>query len=113
MSVLARKIFVVVHHRNDSSQPWVNSWLDENLLEAITTNLEIGRLCEDVKKNNLDVFVHRCAWNEFYPLVCCSASVIEVAQFDRKTILVKFGNQKVINLSPPVSPHPGQSFYLA
>ena len=113
MSEVSKNLFVVVHHQQDSNQPWINSWIDDNRLDAITTTIEIGRLCEDLKKNSELIFVHRCGYGEMRPSICCSAWVIEVAQIDRKTSLVKFGKQNALNSLPAFSPHSGQNFYFA
>ena len=34
----SKNLYVVVHHRSDPNQPWVNSWFDDDRLEAIQQN---------------------------------------------------------------------------
>ena len=113
MSTNSKKLYVVVHHSRDTHQPWPNSWLDDKRLEAIETTTEIGRLCQDAKQRNEPVFAHRCAWGSSQPLVCSSASVAQAASIDPCTSLVTFEGQQVLNVAPPVSPYPGQSYYVA
>jgi len=107
------KLHIVVHHRQDSHQPWSNSWLDDSRLEAITTTAEIGRLCEQAMEENRPVFVHRCGWGSSDPRVCCSVSVENSAPLDQQTSLVKFSSQQVLNAVPTVSPRAGQNYYWA
>ena len=106
-------VYVVVHHNRDSSQPWQNSWLDDDCLEAIQTTRQIGELCLNAQRANESVFVHRCAWGEFAPVICCSASVVQVSQIDRSTMLVTFSEQRLLHTEPLVTAVPGQNFYLA
>src|SRR5881394_4404849 len=108
-----RKLYVVVHHRRDPSQPWTNSWLDDERLEAITTTTGIGELCSDAMARGEPVFVHRCGCAESHPSVCCAATVVQSAPIDRRTSVVTFAAQKVLGVAPPVAPHPGQSYYWA
>jgi hypothetical protein len=53
-------LYVVVHHQQDENQPWVYAWLDDELIEAIQTTSEIGRLCQRAKERGERVYVHRC-----------------------------------------------------
>ena len=113
MSTDKKKLYVVVHHRQDTDQRWPNSWLDDERLEAITTTLEIGGLCSDAMARGDSVFVHRCGWADSQPSVCCAASVIQSAPIDQRTSVVTFAAQQVLGATPPVSPHPGQNYYWA
>ena len=113
MTINAKKLYVVVHHRQDPDQRWTNRWLDDEQLEAISTTAEIGRLCQDAKEKGEPVFVHRCAWGDFQHSVCCSAGVLQSAAIDQRTSIVTFGEQRVLCATPPVSPHPGQNYYWA
>ena len=107
------RLYVVVHHGKDHDQRFANSWLDDERLEAITTTVEIGRLCKDAQQRGEPVCVHRCGWADVRPTVCCSASVVRVDSIDKYETLVSFGDQRVLAMTPPVTPRPGQSFYLA
>ena len=113
MNTDTKRLFVVVHHRQDPNRLWANSWLDDERLEAITTTAEIGGLCQDAMDRGEPVLVHRCGWGDFQPLVCCSASVVQSAAIDGHTSVVMFGAQQVLSATPPVSPHLGQSYYWA
>jgi hypothetical protein len=106
-------LYVVVHHGRDSDQRFVNSWLDDERLDAITTTVEIGQLCQEAQQSREPVYVHRCGWADARPIVCCLVSVVRVDSIDRHTKLVRFTGQQVLNEVPPVTPHPGQSFYFA
>ena len=113
--VRAMSLYLVVHHRRDRNQTFVNSWLDDDRLEAITTTVEIGQLCQDAQQTRQPVYVHRCGCADFdiRPTVCCSLSIVRVDSVDKRTKLVTFSEQHVMDMQPPVTPLPGQSFYLA
>ena len=106
-------LYIVVHHQQDSHKPWQNNWIDDEQLETIQTTAEIGRMCEQAQRRGERVFVHRCAWGSFAPVVCCSVQVAQVASIDRRTSLVTFSEPMVLNLAPPFSPLLGQNFYEA
>ncbi|MDD5138636.1 MAG: hypothetical protein PHY43_00065 [Verrucomicrobiales bacterium] len=106
-------VYVVVHHNRDTNQPWQNSWLDDDRLEAIQTTRKIGELCLNAQRAKESVFVHRCAWGEFAPVVCCSVSVVQVSQIDQSTMLATFSDQQLLHAEPPITAVPGQNFYLA
>jgi hypothetical protein len=106
-------LYVVVHHQQDNNQPWVNAWLNDQLIEAIQTTNEIGRMCRQAKARGERVFVHRCGWAEWRPVICCSAEVEEVGVIDNSTMLVRFREASPLNNNPPTVPGQGQNFYLA
>jgi len=106
-------LYVVVHHRQDNSQPWKNAWLDDHLIEGIQTTKEIGKLCIQAKERGEQVFVHRCGYQEHLPLVCCSAEVDNVAEIDNVTTLVRFIVPTLLSENPPITPVRGQNFYIA
>lgn len=96
MKTSAQRLYVVVHHRRDADQSFVNSWLDDERLEAITTTPEIGRFCLDAQQRGEIVCVHRCGWSDVRPTICSSASVVRVDSVDRRTSLVSFADQKIL-----------------
>ena len=106
-------LYVVVHHRKDENQTWVNAWLTDQLIEAIQTTTEIGTLCREAKALGERIFVHRCGWGESSPVICCSAEVEEVDQIDKATALVRFANALPLHGIPPITPIRGQNFYQA
>src|SRR6185436_10298199 len=103
----AQNLYVVVRHRRDPDQRFVNSWLDDEQLEAITTTHEIGQLCQDGQQRSERVCVHRCGWSDTRPTICCSVSVVRVDSVDGWTSLVRFADQQVLDMLPPVTPHRG------
>jgi hypothetical protein len=109
----AMPLYVVVHHRKDENQPWVNAWLSDQLIEAIQTTTEIGDLCREAKRLRERVLVHRCGWGELSPTICCSAEVEEVNGIDKSTALVRFTSVTPLNGTPPRSPVRGQNYYRA
>jgi hypothetical protein len=107
-------LYVVVHHQQDPDQKWVNSWLDDDRLESITTPAEIGEYCLNAMKKGERVFVHRCGWGDASPIVCCSVKVIQSADlYDNKTWLVKFGDPQILGTETPQAAYPGLNFYWA
>jgi hypothetical protein len=113
MSTKKTNLHVVVRHRLAETQKWTNIWIDDDKLESITTTCEIGSLCSRAMESGESVFVHRCAWKNFQPRVCCSAKVLEVSGLDGRTWFVKFGAQQVLVNEPQVKPGRGTNFYQA
>ncbi len=106
------KLYIVVHHEKDPSQPWRNSWIDDERLEAIQTTPDIGNLCKAAKRLGDSVFVHRCQWGDTAHTICCSVRVLRVNVIDRSTALVRFTDARPLGLTPPMLPVPGQNFYV-
>jgi hypothetical protein len=106
-------LYVVLHHRGDERRPWVNAWIDDDLVEAITTTKEIGARCLKSKARGERVFVHRCGWGGNAPVVSCSAEVEDVDSIDRSTVLVRFREATAVHGEPPITPNEGQNFYEA
>jgi hypothetical protein len=104
-------LYVVLHHQQDESQPWVNAWLDDQLIEAIQTTSEIGALCRRAKNRGERVFVHRCGWGDCLPVIACSAEVEDVGRIDNSTALVRFKGPVAVGAEPAVAPVKGQNFY--
>jgi hypothetical protein len=105
-------LYVVVHHQRDENQPWINAWLNDQLIEAIQTTKQIGGLCHQAMEHGERVFVHRCGWQENPPVICCSAEVEEVAKIDNSTSLVRFVGAAPLNDSPPRTVVRGQNYYV-
>jgi hypothetical protein len=108
-----KNLYVVVHHKQDPKRPWPNSWLDDERLDWITTTAEIGQHCHEALQRGAAVFVHRCGWDHEKPTVCCSAKILQISDIDRRSSLVTFKDQNVLNSDPPVTPTRGQNFYFA
>lgn len=106
-------LHLVVHHPKDSHQPWVNCWIDDETLEAITTTLDIGRRCSDAMELGDVVRIHRCGWGDCAPSVCCEVKVVQSAPYDKRTYLIGFELVQALGTTPKVSPHPGQNYYVA
>lgn len=106
-------LYVVVHHQRDENQPWVNAWLNDELIEAIQTTSEIGGLCQRAKERGERVYAHRCGWGDCRPVVCCSAEVEDVGTIDKGTALVRFWSVTPVGAEPSVSPVKGQNWYQA
>jgi hypothetical protein len=106
-------LHVVIHHQRDPNRLWSNSWLSDDLIETITTTVEIGEWCREAMETGDRVLVHRCGYGDFDPCVCCSARVVNVDDVDRHTRLVRFTGQQTLNEPPPVQPQPGQNSYWA
>ena len=104
--------YVVVHHRRDSDQPWSNTWIDDDRLEVISTTGEIAQRCDQVKRQGERVFVHRCGWEAWPPVVCCSLAV-KRAIHDEKLGWVEFHDHVIIGIPPLVAPGSGQNSYEA
>ena len=103
---------IVVHHRSDSHQPYANSWLNDNILEAITTLNEVANLLRIEKQNARRIYVHRCALGlEVNHVICCSVEVNQISRIDRKESYVTFKNAIPLDESPLLTPMPGQNYY--
>jgi hypothetical protein len=106
------EFFVVVHHRRDREQPWVNLWDDDDRLQAITTTSDIAARCERARRNAERIYVHRCGWARGRPLVCCSV-LVRGAGRDDEIGWVKFSDPLVLQAEPTVHPARGQDSYEA
>lgn len=104
-------LYLVVHHRQDPNQPWVNAWLDDNLLQAIQTTARIGRLCEAERR--AWVFVHRCRCGNEPPSICCAVRVSAVSPLPGGGSLVQFVEPTRLDFPPPQQPVRGQNDYDA
>ena len=105
-------LFVVVHHRRDRDQPWVNHWDGNDRLRAITTTTEVAALCGKAKNNAERVYVHRCGWAGGVPLVCCSVLVRDAGR-DDEIGWVRFTEPMAMQAEPTVHPACGQNSYIA
>jgi hypothetical protein len=105
-------LYIVVHHKVDPERPWPNEWLDDDRLSVITTTTEIGTLCNEARRRQERVFVHRCAWGSFAPTICCSVEVERVDVIDRRTSLVTFVDAAVVGRPPPQMPGRGTNYYF-
>ena len=108
-------LYIVVHHHRDSNQLWTNAWVDDQIIETITTTAEIGRMCQRAQLAGSPVYVHRCAWGECPPIICCSTQVLRVDRIGKgkKGSIVNFHQGVACNVHPPRQPYPGQNFYEA
>jgi hypothetical protein len=104
--------FVVVHHRRDREQPWVNHWDGNELLQSITTTTAIAARCQRAKENAERVYVHRCGWAGGGPMVCCSV-LVRAAGRDDNIGWVRFTDALVLDADPVVEPARGQESYYA
>ena len=106
-------LYLVLHHRNDANVRWNNAWREGSIsvIDAITTNEIVAKLCIQCQHNNSQVYIHRCAYGEDCPTICCVASVCNVTWINRNEALVTFNNQTEINQRPPDIPRVGQNYY--
>jgi hypothetical protein len=107
-------LFLVIRHPLDKRipRPFENEWLDNGLLKSITTTPKIGELCDEVKRQNNIVYIHRCFCRDPYSkaMICCSAKIANVIVNKGKTEVL-FENQKILNVRPLKRPPRGQSCY--
>jgi hypothetical protein len=104
-------LYIVVHHRLEPLQTWANAWVNDQKLKAITTTNEIAQLCEEARRTNNRVYVHRCAWGGIDHVICCSACVLRVGELDHKTSFVEFIDITPTNSTPSINPIQGQNYY--
>jgi hypothetical protein len=113
MNVPDKNLFLVLRPEQNPHQTYFNKWLDGGRIESITTTVEIANLCHEEKRKNKTILIHRCGCENLSPVICCSASVIQIDQIDANLCRVIFGEQQSLDLQPPIPPLPGQSFYFA
>jgi len=104
-------LHVVLHHRRDPNQPWVNDWTDDDLIAAITTTWHIGKLCLQAKLCGQQVFVHRCAYGSHPAIVSCAAHVSNIHRLPGDGALVQFAHTVKLLHVPPGNPAQGQNYY--
>jgi hypothetical protein len=102
-------LYLVVRHPDDD-QAYSNSWNKQNrdLLEAITTDATVIRLCTEAMRRQERVFIYRCGLGGGPARICCSALI---KQADRAAKLVTFCDQKSLNQSPPRLATQGQNYF--
>ena len=108
----AMALYLVVRHRQNPHQKFENRWQDDELLTSIQTTLEIGNLCITAKAQNQWVYIHRCGYNGYEPMICCSVHVADVEEIGG-WIIVEFRDQTRLRNSSPPKPPPdeGDNFY--
>ena len=89
-----------------------SGWIDDQFLEAIQTTKDIGILCKAAQRVGDRVFVHRCQYGDIPHSICCSVRVLRVDFVDSSTALVRFTDPRPLSLTPPLTPMPGQNFYV-
>jgi hypothetical protein len=107
-------LYIIVRHQRDPDQPWKNDWLDSAksdpaLLDYIFTTPQLAALCDAERRNQNEVFVHRCQFQNSPRIVCCSA---RVAAVNLVTNPVTFSNHAGINLAPRMRANQGQIHYM-
>ncbi len=105
-------LYIIVHHRRDNRQPWANDWSDDQKLRAITTTVEVARLCKEAKRKSDRLYIHRCAWGECVHTICCSICVKRVESIDNNTSLIEFTDLEEMDFQPPLQPSQGQNYYI-
>ncbi len=105
-------LFVVLHHRRDGDQPWVNRWIDSDRLHAITTTADIAARCSLAKRRRERVYVHRCGWAGGQPSICCSV-IVKDAGHDENIGWVEFREPVVLDVTPTFHPGRGENYYDA
>ena len=93
-------LYLVVRHRQNPHQKFENRWQDDELLTSIQTTLEIGNLCIAAMARNQWVYIHRCGFNGYEPMICCAVHVANVEEVGG-WIIVTFRDQT--GLTPPNS----------
>ena len=111
------KLYLVVRHRQNPQQLWLNIWQDDvndEQLTSIETTLEIGNLCNEEKNRNHLVYIHRCGYEDYPPMICCSACVAEVTATDNANrVKILFREQTTLNSPPIIQPVRHQNYYFA
>ena len=108
--------YVVVHHPSDLDKPYTNEWNheDKRLLQIISTTPTIAERCEEARQRGERVFVHRCRWHDYEPVICCSVRVKKTDyDYPGKVGWVEFEDAKVVMASPIHYPRKGDNSYEA
>ena len=92
--------YLVVRHPL-AKQRCNNAWHRgcNDLVEAITTTAEIGRLCNADRLRNQEVFFHRSGWGD--PVICCAAEVDSVHALPASSdVFVRFKGARALCVPP-------------
>ena len=73
-------LYLVVRHPQNPRQTFENRWQDNELLTSIQTTLEIGNRCREAMAQNQWVYIHRCGYNGYEPMICCAVHVAAVEE---------------------------------
>jgi hypothetical protein len=105
-------LYLVVRHQQ-KRQTFHNIWLNDELLTSIETTLKIGRLCRTEKDMNHRVYIHRCGYGDWPPIICCSVCIAEVTPTDNpQRVKILFRDQTQLNDVPIVKPKQHQNYYF-
>jgi hypothetical protein len=105
------QMYIVVRHRDDPNQTYTNSWIDADLLQAITTPRNVADLLKIEKANARRVYVHRCGFVAERPKISCPVEVDKIENLIGPEFLAYFPNPIRHNGIPPVNPMEGQNYY--
>ena len=106
-------LFLIVHHRRNSKQTFLNVWKDDQIIESIQTPTQIGKHCQRLKESGQRVFFHRCAWGDQPATICCSALVDHSSPINRNTHEVAFKDCIPLDSQPSENANQGLNFYEA
>jgi hypothetical protein len=105
-------VYIVVRHP-DAEQLWANAWVPGTcFIEAITTDATVAGQCEDARRHDEYVYVHRLLWGEGGASVVSKAKVREVQEIDNTFYLVSFQDQLEVGLEPLRPAEQGDRSYL-
>jgi hypothetical protein len=99
-------LYIVVHHPSDPQQPYANGWDGDQRLRFFQTTPSFVRQHKDALRPGERIFIHRCGWGEYPPVICCSVKVQEVTPY-----YVRVTDVKLMEEKPPLQPMPGCGHY--
>ena len=107
------RLYILVHHKLNPSQPWQNGWLDGHLanpafLDYIFTKPALAQECEAERVAGNAVFIHRTRYKSSQRIICAEANIASV---DLLTNRVSFSNHQPLNDPPIFKASQGQIWY--
>ena len=101
-------LYIVIHHPCDPHKPYTNDWEEGNnqLLRSIQTTPSFVRRFAESLRPGARLFIHRCGWGDYHPVICCSVAVQEVTDY-----FITFTDARPMDETPPVRPMLGCGHY--
>jgi len=100
-------LYIVVHHPSDPEQPYANEWDRTNqLVRVLQATARFVRQYGDLLRSGERIFIHRCGWGPYPPVICCSVVAEQVTDF-----FIRFTDARPMQDTPPVQPLPGCGHY--
>jgi hypothetical protein len=107
-------LHVVVHHRFDPEKPYENVWDDDCvLLRQFETTAEVAGECQQARREEAWVYVHRCGLPPIRPTIACRGRVVDIKSAAGKRPHIVLDDVEVIDKRARQKPAEGHNHYYS